>query len=293
MNKCWNSPQRKILADLDAAYRHGRTLILLFDYDGTLAPIAGHPRLARLPSGTRSSLERLARYPRVRVGVLSGRAIDDLHTMVGLRNVYYVGTSGLELHLGARQLTHPCAAEMQAVVEEMVRKLEPLIADYQRAWIEWKRLGCTVHYRDVVEHRQDELRRRLQAAAASFGCGLRCVAGPRAVEIVPASAWTKGTAVNMILGAEKDANCFPLYAGDSDNDTEALEATGLVGGISVGVGPCAPPAQYRLPDPAALASLLVRLADHLDPATRPTRRSAEEYLAVCDIWRTSVPRLFP
>jgi trehalose 6-phosphate phosphatase len=288
-----DSTQRRIVADLDAAYRHGRTLVLLFDYDGTLTPLAEHPRLARLPSSTRLSLERLSKYRRVRVGVVSGRAIDDLKTMVDLRGVYYVGTSGLELDLGAGQVTHPDAAQMRAVVHAVVRELEPLVALYRGAWIERKPLGCTAHYRAVAEHRQDELRRRMKNVIASLGAGLRCVPGPMAWEIVPAAGWTKGTAVNMILAADRHANCLPLYAGDNDNDVEAMETVGLMGGISVGVGHGAPPAQYRLPDSTALANLLGRIADHLDPATRSNRRSTEEYLAASDVWRFSVPRAFP
>ena len=287
------STQRKILADLDAGYRHGRCLVLLFDYDGTLAPIAAHPRLARIPSVTLSSLERLSKHPRVRVGVLSGRAIDDLKAMVGLTHVCYAGTSGLEIDLGASLIVHPRAAEIEAVVQCAIGELAPRVAKHAGAWIEAKRLGCTVHYRMVAEHERADVRDNVYSVIASFGCCLRCVEGPLAVEVAPAVGWTKGSAVSMLLAAEDHAACFPFYAGDSDNDREALETTDLAGGISVGVGHYAPPSRYRLPDVAALSSMLSQLVDQLASTPRPNRRSTEELLALDGVWRMSVPRAFP
>jgi trehalose-phosphatase len=55
-----------------AEYRAGRPLALLFDYDGTLAPLAPHPSLAALPAATRDALAALAELPRVAVGVVPG-----------------------------------------------------------------------------------------------------------------------------------------------------------------------------------------------------------------------------
>jgi len=54
------------------AYRAGRTLALLADYDGTLVPIVEHPRLAVVAPDTRDVLKNLATVPRVVVGIVSG-----------------------------------------------------------------------------------------------------------------------------------------------------------------------------------------------------------------------------
>ena len=76
------------------------SLVLLFDYDGTLVPIVEHPSLAALSADTQHQLEQLALTPSIAIGVLSGRAIDDLRDRVGIEGAYYVGTSGLELSYG-------------------------------------------------------------------------------------------------------------------------------------------------------------------------------------------------
>jgi len=98
------------------AYRRGASLALLFDYDGTLVPIAEHPRLAVLTSETRQRLDRLARTPSAFVGVLSGRRIDDLKHTVGVSGVCYVGTGGLELDLWGVPIMHPESADAAQLV---------------------------------------------------------------------------------------------------------------------------------------------------------------------------------
>jgi hypothetical protein len=60
---------------------------------------------------------------------------------------------------------------------------------------------------------------------------------------------------------------FPVYAGDGANDTAAVEAVNALGGITIGVGPSAPPAaHHRVGDPAELVRFLGVLADALGEA---------------------------
>ncbi len=65
-----------ILGRLSRVYRSGRPLALLFDYDGTLAPIRPTPAEAILPDAVRRALTRLASAGDVGVGVISGRGAD-------------------------------------------------------------------------------------------------------------------------------------------------------------------------------------------------------------------------
>jgi trehalose-6-phosphatase len=89
--------------------------------------------------------------------------------------------------------------------------------------------------------------------------------GPMAWEATPAIGWHKGSAVRAIAEAVGDEPLV-LYAGDSANDAEALEAAAERGGVSIGVGPIAPPAQYRVDGPEEirefLIGLLAVLGDH-------------------------------
>ena len=62
------------LVRLLAAHVRHRPVGLMFDYDGTLADIQPRPDLAHMDDETRRELGELARLPRVRLAILTGRS---------------------------------------------------------------------------------------------------------------------------------------------------------------------------------------------------------------------------
>lgn len=279
-----------LLTQLLSAHRHGSDLILLFDYDGTLAPIVPHPRLARLDPHTRRLLRRLAARPRVHLGILSGRALDDLKQMVRLRRICYAGNSGLEMELCGVQFVHPRAHRARRLVAELARCLRPLVARFPGAWIENKRLGLTVHYRGVAKERVPALRELLQGALRGADDRFRVVPGPMAVEIGPNLDCTKGTAVQMIVDRVGAADDFVLYVGDGANDVEAMEVVAGFGGITVGIGPDAyPGAQHHMGDCAALVPLLAELDASLAEQGFDAAREHTDALALYGLWKQCLP----
>jgi len=269
------APRHPVVDVLRMAYREGQRLLLLFDYDGTLVPIAEHPRLARLAGPTRRVLARLAGQPRVRVGIVSGRSLDDLRHMVCLSDVCLVGTTGLEMEAYGVRLVHREARKAIRSVGEAIRAVRAAIAPFRGAWVEDKRLGLTVHYRRAAPEGIVALRDAAHAALAPHARALRIVEGPMAMEVTPNVGCHKGTAVRMIQERLKPARHLVVYAGDSANDADALEEVGAAGGIGLGIGPEAPRiARYRLPDPAALGSLLDELWRALGAESKPRRPRA-------------------
>lgn len=234
-------------------HRRGARLLFLFDFDGTLAPYASHPRDARLPAATRAALEVLASLPRVCVGVASGRCLEDLIPRVGLGRAYYAGTGGIEIDLRGERVTAPGAARAAVRFPAMAVRIAAAVEVHRGAWVERKPLGLTVHYRAVRREEVEALRALVGVLLEPEAEAVRAIDGAQAVEVVPASGWTKGTAVRRI--AEHARADLPVYAGDGANDSEALEAVAGLGGIPVGVGPVAPPAaRHRLASPAALGA---------------------------------------
>jgi trehalose 6-phosphate phosphatase len=248
---------------LSSAHRQGVRLALLFDYDGTLTPIVEHPALARLEPRTARLLRRLSGCPGVTVGVISGRGLDDLRGMVGLPGLHYAGNSGLELDLLGKRLTHPEAKANQGLVQRLVRRLGVIATDYAGAWVEDKRLGLTLHYRQVAPHRLADLLERAGRVVRAAASRLRVVEGPMAWEITPALRWDKGSALRLILDSIGPP-VLPAYAGDGANDAEAVAAAAALKGVTLGIGACAPSSsQYRLHDPAALTTFLTCLTESL------------------------------
>src|SRR5439155_3352640 len=93
---------------LDPFIADPRGSALLFDIDGTLAPIVMDPDAAAVPAATRRLLEALERRYAT-VACTSGRRAGEARRIVGLDSIMYVGNHGLEvLGPGAAEATvHP------------------------------------------------------------------------------------------------------------------------------------------------------------------------------------------
>lgn len=260
-----------------AEYRSGRPLALLFDFDGTLAPLAAHPAFVALGDGTKRVLADLARLPRVTVGVVSGRALANLRWLVGLTGLNYGGSGGMALDLAGAEVVDPALAEFDRIADSLVDVLGVPVRWFPGAWVE-RKPGClSVHYRRLtplkaacfVEEARDAL------AALRPDCPpLRVREVTQALEITPAGAWTKGDAVDRIVGAGP-ANPFVLFAGDGANDAEAVAAVNARGGLTVGVGPEAPEGvAVRVTDQPGFEAGLFRLEKLLCGPAHPARPAA-------------------
>lgn len=248
------------------SYRRGRPLAVLFDYDGTLTPIVRHPSLARLSPRTREQLGRLADLPDVGVGVISGRALEDVRSMVGLDGVYYAGSGGLEIDLLGEEERYPQTYEIGRLLDGIQDHLLELLEKFPGTWLERKPGAVALHFRGL-----------LPLAAICFryeACSLLTVVEElrfrvvsEAIEVTPADGWDKGTAVVSMLthmGSGLSSPPLVVYFGDAANDAEGMAVATQTGGISVGIGPDAPSiADRRLTDAAELANCLDELTSRL------------------------------
>jgi len=218
---------------------------LLFDVDGTLAPIAARPELARVPEATRAELERLvAKY--LLVACVSGRAGSEAAALVAVAGIRYVGNHGLELLTVADALREDMAAFRDAVGFD----------------VEDKGLSLSYHYRGATDERA--ARRQLQEVEArAREAGLDPRWGRKVLEVRPAVKADKGTAVQALL-QEVPAR-LGLYAGDDTTDLDAfagLERAGLDHALRIAVGSGESPktligaADLVVESPEELATLL-------------------------------------
>ena len=177
---------------------------ILLDVDGTLAPIVPRPEDARVPSETKAELERLAgRY--TLVACVSGRPSADAAAIVGVRELTYVGTHGLELE--------PDAKEWAAALREFAARVPWPAED--------KGLSVSFHYRgapDEAAARADLERVAEEARAA----GLAARFGRKVLELLPPIEANKGTAIRRLL--EGHGLSRALYAGDDTTDLDAFRA---------------------------------------------------------------------
>jgi len=251
------------------AYHSGEKLVMLFDYDGTLTPIVEFPWLAKLEPRTRDMLAQFTVLPRVHVGVVSSRRLEEVEQMVAIPGLFYSGNSGIEVKLKDATLVHPAAAQGAPLIDEMARRLAAIEEVYPGAWVEHKRYGFTVHYRGVAPSLAEEAHARILSFLERWTSQLRIVEGPLAVEVTVAGTWTKGDAVRKIMEHVGEP-AFVCYAGDADNDADAFRLVTSRGGIALGVGPLAPPGAAQFDDPNGLVDWLDEILQALATETVET-----------------------
>lgn len=260
-----------VLDRLDQFYQQlstagARRLFLGLDFDGTLAPHVDDPASAELTSANRRVLEALSRRQAVDIAVISGRALDDVRTRVGLPGIEYAGNHGLELDDPSAR---PDAAQYRSTIQTVCQRLETRLDTIPGCEIENKEITATVHYRtaaddvesrvrSIVETVVESVERDTDDDGASSDSGLCCTSGANIVEIRPAVDWDKGDAVRWFI---RDCpECLPMYIGDDTTDEDVFRAI-APDGIGVHVGTDETAATYRVADVEDVTRLLQWLAD--------------------------------
>ena len=196
-------------------------VLLAFDYDGTLAPIARTPARARLRPSTLQLLDAVARrYPCV---VISGRALADISQRLQHIPLWYVfGNHGSE------PATGPIPSER---TDEWVRLLMRKLPKDPAVTIENKGHSVTVHYRGAS--RRATLRQQIIEVASTLP-DVRVVGGREAINLLRRNAPDKGWALRYALRAF--ACDAAIYVGDDDTDEDAFRALSRDRMLAVRVG---------------------------------------------------------
>ena len=207
----------------------GRDVMLFLDYDGTLAPIAAHPGMARLSPCGKEKLKRLARGKGVQVAIISGRALDELKKQVGIPGLIYAGNHGLEFEGPGIRHEHPAALEAKEVIKELVVMLTKVFRAIPGVWVEYKILTVSIHYRQASPERVDKARTLLLEAVRPYlnACQIVLSEGKKVWELRPAVPWNKGSVVLWLLGralTQSPGEIFPIYIGDDRTDEDAFKA---------------------------------------------------------------------
>ena len=221
---------------VEESIRRSRHILLFLDYDGTLTPIAPSPEQATLPASTRSLLRTLSCHSRMTVALISGRALDELRRLVGLRKPIYVGNHGLEVWRRGRRTSVVVSGRFRKAVAGIRPRLASLAADSPGAILEDKRLSLSLHYRmvpqDQVAHLKAAFRREVLPLV--HAAELTVLHGKKVIEVRPRVNWTKGHAALWLVTRMRRRSLLPIYIGDDRTDEDAFAA--LKGGITIRVG---------------------------------------------------------
>ena len=236
-------------------------LLVLTDFDGTLAELAGDPDSVELPSDRRDLIQRLARRPDLTLGVVSGRRLADVRLRVGVSDgIYYAGLHGLEIEGPGIQFLHSEATHACTLIQRLGRSLIDATRDLAGVRIENKELTVAMHVRGAAPEARQRAEDTLHEIAGPFleTGALRVLHGAAVFEFLPAIAWTKGDAV-LRIKAEVERQyrraVWLIYIGDDVTDEDAFSVVGG-NGMTIAVGDRPATAAFRLPDPDAVERFL-------------------------------------
>ena len=237
---------------------HGH-LLLCLDFDGTVSELTNDPWKAVPLPRAKAAIAELARHPeKLTVAIISGRDLDTLLALLGLRDgLLFAGTHGLEFIGRDGQRRFAPGVDRCAVDIEMVREFLAQSIPKARGFIvEDKRVALTLNYRNA---RPEDAREAL-AAFDDFvnrRPTLQVLHGKMIHEAIPHGIGGKGAAFEFFMQDAGVTGPNTTYFGDDITDEDAFRALSSHRGIGVLVGPQRPSfAQYCLDGPADVAELL-------------------------------------
>lgn len=209
-------------------------LFLALDYDGTLTPIVGHASAATLSQEARKTLALLAESRDLTVAVLSGRALSDVQSRVGISHVIYAGNHGLEIAGPDWSHVEPEAERRRTDLQTLAQRLAEELAAVPGAWVEDKGLTLCVHYRQAEEVCWPTVHETVRKVCQGTETWLRVQPGKRTWDLRPSLECHKGTAAAYIRRRVGLDQAFAVGIGDDVTDEDLFAA--LRDGLTIHVG---------------------------------------------------------
>lgn len=232
----------------------GRSPLLAFDFDGTLAPLVTNPQDAAMPLSVMRRISRLGSL--LPVAIITGRSVSDVSARLGFEPRYVIGNHGAEgfgeqsMDLYRRILDAPRA--LLTVHHQQLREHGVQIED--------KGLSIALHYR--MARNREAAAAWIRALLARVEAPLTLSYGKCVVNVTPAHAPDKGVALKRLVEAEGTEAA--VFLGDDVNDESAFAiAESQWVTIRVGNAAARSAARYFLDDHAQVAVLLQDMIDLL------------------------------
>lgn len=231
-------------------------VMLVTDFDGTLAEIVSDPVEALILPASLSALERLTRSMR-RVAILSSRPTPDLEGLVPLAGADLIGDSGMG-HL---------STEDRMRLDRFNAQAAKLLRTFNGVWLEMKPGATAVHYRHSNAG-FDELMATLKPALEATA--LIAQPGRRVIEVMPTDR-PKGSALERLI--EKWEPAGVVCIGDDENDRPMFDLVSRLARphMIIGVGSAEAPADLFancdlvVSGPEEVSRFLTQMADWASP----------------------------
>jgi trehalose-phosphatase len=230
------SPPRPLFSDwsrLAERLRAAPARVLLTDCDGTLVRIRRRPSDVRLAKSTARLLVAIRDAGCV-VGVVSGRGIESLVSLVGIPGIWYAGSHGYRLRdPGGRTISLATPAERRRI-GRATRWLRPRVARIPGVHLDVKHASVAVHYR-TASPRATRRAREVIDRLLERDPRLLLLSGKKVWELLPGESVDKGVAVQRLLEEIRaPRGRFVAYLGDDTTDESVFRK--LADGVTIVVG---------------------------------------------------------
>lgn len=234
-----------------------RRLLVALDFDGTIAPFAPRPELARALPEAMDALRTLAALPETWVAIVSGRSLSSLRDVGRFPADFLLfGSHGAESGLpGATPGQQPSRDEL-VVLDALDAVLRLIASAAPGAWVEEKPFGRVLHTRLA----EPVLGGFAQSSAlGSVGRGLPGVVarGGKNVAEFAIRSETKGGALEELRRFTAADAVF--FAGDDLTDEDGFSVL-RDGDVGVHSGDGASIAEFRVDGPATMSRVLGQIA---------------------------------
>jgi trehalose 6-phosphate phosphatase len=193
-----------------------RSVAVLTDIDGTLAPIVPTPDMSEVPEELKDLLRRLSERFLLVAGI-SGRKSEEALDLIGLENVVYFGNHGFEILRDGEVEVIPEALPYLEKVQELENLAREELAP-QGAFVEEKGITASIHYRNVPAEVGEKCVEFVKREGERLG--LRITVGRGVVEARPPIRADKGTAVRTLVEEYRPKKA--MFLGDDTTDLDAF-----------------------------------------------------------------------
>jgi len=216
-------------------------VLFFFDYDGTLTPIAQTPKQAIISAKAKELLKKLSRKRNFKLIIISGRSLQDIKNLIGIKNIFYIGNHGLEIEGPKIKFKSKISLGSKSAMREICQDLINNLSKYKGFLIEDKGLTVSVHYRLVSVQDIQEFISKFHEITRPFLLRnkIRISEGKKVYEIRPPVAWDKGKTVLWFLARYKflvgEDKILPVYFGDDTTDEDGFKVLKNIG-LTIYVG---------------------------------------------------------
>lgn len=266
------APKQNIeMQSIDALPSFSRDWALFLDVDGTLIELADRPESVVVGPQVPGLLRALSGALDDALALVTGRQLDVLDELLGMRQLAAAGLHGVEWRLPGENDGVRIHAVDHRFLRRFRRELEALSERYPVLQIEDKQFSLAVHYRQaphLQEHVETFLRQALSEVHAEIGqdedqaTAFHLMRGHMVAEIKPVHA-DKGYALREFMQHRPFKGRIPVFIGDDVTDEDGFAVVNEMNGVSIKVGRGDTRAHHRISGPADVLDWLGAYRDFL------------------------------